>query len=392
LSASPGSLEGLRQGNRLRVIGVLERRAQASRAEIARETGLSPTAVTSLVADLVAEGLVVERRDSAPSPMRRNGGRPPTLLSLDPSSGGFAGVYFAHDSVRAAVVDRSGTLLLDAREDLDVDHRPEQALARAEALTAALVARSGLERERIGGLGVAVSAPLRSATGVLAQPSVLPGWVGVEVAAALEARLRLPVHVGNDANLGGLAEAAVGAGRAVRNLIYVMLSAGVGAALILDGRLYEGATGTAGELGHIVIDPDGEICRCGNRGCLETVSSSTALIRDLAAAHGTSLTFPGLIELLQAGDPPALRAIADAGRAVGRALAAICTMLDPGTIVIGGELAAGGEALLAGIRESIDRETSATGRAYEVVRGSLGPTAEVLGAALLAMRSSGVSA
>lgn len=370
---------------------MLEQRGQVSRAEIARETGLSPTAVTSLVADLMSEGLVVERRDTRPPAASPSGGRPPTLLSLDPSSGGFAGVYFAHDSVRAAVVDRAGTLLLDAREELDVDHRSEQALARAVALSDELLSQSGIARERVGGLGVAVSAPLRSATGGLAQPSVLPGWDGVDVAAVLESRLGLPVHVGNDANLGGLAEATIGAGRGIRNLIYVMLSAGVGAALVLDGRLYEGATGTAGELGHIVIDPAGEICRCGNRGCLETVTSSTALIGELAGAHGASLTFPALIELLERGDPPALRAVADAGRAVGRALAAMCTMLDPGTVVIGGELACGGEALLSGVRESIDRETSATGRTYEIVLGSLGPTAEVLGAALLAMRSAEVN-
>jgi|SRR5579884_569860 len=387
MAVSPGSLEALRRRNRLHIIEILQQQGRASRAEISRATGLSRTAVSTLVGQLLADGIVVERDDEdrqAPSP---NGGRPPTLLSLDPSSGGFAGIYFAHDSVRAIVVDRSGTTLADARAELDVDHQPAEAVRTSVGLVADLLGRVAMRQDRLAGIGVALSAPLRGGAGELASPRIFPHWGEVDVAHEIGSRLGGTVHVGNDANLGGLAEATVGAGRGTSNLVYVMLSAGVGSALILDGKLYEGQTGTAGELGHMVVEPDGAICRCGNRGCLETVASSAALSTALNGAHGSALAFSDLLGLLERRDPAALRALADAGRAVGRALAAACTMLDPGMVVVGGELAAGGEALLDGIRETLDRETSATGHGYPVVRGELGPTAEVLGAALLAMRS-----
>jgi predicted NBD/HSP70 family sugar kinase len=165
-----------------------------------------------------------------------------------------------------------------------------------------------------------------------------------------------------------------------------MLSAGVGAGLILDGALYQGDGGTAGELGHVAVDPGGQICRCGNRGCLETVAGTAALTEALRYTHGSEVTLEDLLQLAAAQDPGALRVIVDAGRAVGKALAGMCSMLDPGMIVIGGELAAAGEVLLDSIRDVISRETSAvTGHPYTVVVGALGANAEALGAAALAM-------
>ena len=388
VSTSPGSLEALRRANRLRVLQILQQHGQASRADITRATGLSRTAVSSLVGELVGEGVVVERVDGvreAPSP---SGGRPPTLLTLVPSSGAFVGIDFGHDCVRVAVVDRSGAPLLDAREELDVDHKPSQAIDTSVRLVDALLRDTDIPRPRVLGAGVALSAPLRSATGAFASPRIFSEWGSVDVAGALGSRLGTQVYVGNDANLGALAEATLGAGRGTRNLVYVMLSAGVGAGLLLDGELYQGESGTAGELGHIVIEPGGQVCRCGNRGCLETVAGSAALTAALRSAHGPQITFSDLLRLLDVGDPAATRVVADAGRAVGRALAGICSMLDPGKIVIGGELAVGGRALIDGIRETLDRETSATsGDQYTVTQGMLGATAEVLGAAVLAMRS-----
>jgi predicted NBD/HSP70 family sugar kinase/biotin operon repressor len=387
MARAPGSLTSLRAHNRARVLSVLQARGGASQADIARMSGLSRTTVSSLVGELLADGTVVERSDAtrqAPSP---NGGRPPTLLTLDPSSGGFVGVDFGRESVRIAVTNRVGDVLADARSGrLEVAHQAEEALAIARSMLAKAVPEAGLAPERLLGAGVAVSAPVRADSPRFASEVIFPSWSGIDVAAALGPQLGVPVYLENDANLGALAESTFGAARTVRNVLYVMLSEGIGGGVIIDGRIYKGHTGTTGELGHVVVNPEGQVCRCGNRGCLATVAGGAALTDALRQTYGGEMSLDEVITLVQDGDPGATRVIADAGRAVGRVLAGMCSLLDPGLVVIGGELAPAGEPLLDAIRRSLGRWISpALGRKYSVVAGELGARAEVLGAVALAM-------
>jgi predicted NBD/HSP70 family sugar kinase/biotin operon repressor len=384
---SPGSLTSLRAHNRARVVSALQGRGAASQADIARVTGLSRTTVSSLVAELVAEGAVVERDDGerqAPSP---SGGRPATLLTLDPSSGGFVGIDFGRESVRVAVANRAGDVLADARsERLEVALEAATALAIAEELVRGAITDAGLAADHLLGAGVAVSAPVRFDSPRFVSEVIFPAWSGIDVEAALGPALGVPVYLENDANLGALAESNFGAARTVRTVLYVMLSEGIGGGVIVDGRIYKGHTGTAGELGHIVVNPDGQICRCGNRGCLTTVAGGAALTGALRQTHGAAITLDAVIGLVKGGDPGATRLVSDAGQAVGRLLAGMCSLLDPGLVVVGGELAPAGEPLLASIRDSLGRWTSpASGRKYRVVAGELGARAEVLGAVALAM-------
>jgi predicted NBD/HSP70 family sugar kinase len=370
-------------------MAVLQQRGQASRADIARASGLSRTTVSSLVAELLDEGLVVERPDldkRAPSP---DGGRPATLLTLDPSSGAFVGIDFAHDSVRVVLVNRCGELVADDVQTLDVDDHADAALKLAIDIAEQLLSQAGVGRERVLGLGAAVAAPLRGGESVsFASQRIFASWGELDLQGMLAARFGCPVHIGNDANLGALAETTFGAGRGADDSLYVMLSTGVGLGLWLRGELYTGSTGTAGEFGHVVVDPAGQVCRCGNRGCLETVAGLGALTAALRYARGTDVTASELLDLAVAGDRGVIGLLADAGRAVGGALAGLCSVLDPDLVIVGGELAATGDALLEGISEVIDRETStASGHAYPVVRGELGARAEALGAAVLAMDS-----
>jgi predicted NBD/HSP70 family sugar kinase len=342
--------------------------------------------VSSLVADLLAAGLVVERADTerqAPSP---SGGRPATLLSLEPSSGGFVGIDFGREVVRVAVADRTGDVLVDARsERLEVAHEAHQALAIAEAMVSDALDEVDVPPDRVLGAGVAVSAPVRSDAPGFASGVIFPSWAGINVAELLATRLDVPVHVGNDANLGALAEATFGAGRGKRNLFYVMLSEGIGGGVIVDGRIYLGRAGAAGELGHIVVDPDGQVCRCGNRGCLATVAGGAALTAALRQMHGPEMTVDELVALAHNGDPGAARLIADAGQAVGRVLAGTCGVLDPELVIIGGELAPAGRPLLESVTTSLERWISPASGQYPVALGELGAKAEVLGAIALAM-------
>ena len=390
---APGSLEALRHHNRLRVLDTVRRRGAASRVEIVRETGLSRTTVSSLVNGLLEEGIVVERRETESPAAERSRGRPAVRLTLNPSAGGVLGIDFGHQDVRVGVADLSCTLLADARRELDVDHEPAEAMTAATDLAMALLDRVGLSRERVVGAGAALSAPLHGASHRLASTSIFSGWSEIDVSSELGARLGIPVAVGNDANLGALAEWTFGAGRGVDDLLYVMLGAGVGAGLVLGGRMYEGANGTAGELGHTVATPDGMMCRCGNRGCLETVAGAQAITRALLHSHDRPLSIEDVLALAHGGDAAARRVLVDAGRMVGTAVAGLCSVLDPSLIIIGGDVAAAGEVLLDGVRESISRGTTpATGGAYRVVSGELGARAETLGAIALVMNTAPAAA
>jgi predicted NBD/HSP70 family sugar kinase len=213
---------------------------------------------------------------------------------------------------------------------------------------------------------------------------ILPAWAGLRPAEELAERLELPIMVDNDANLGALAEYTVGAGRGVPDLVYLKLASGIGAGLVLGGRLHRGTSGIAGELGHVMSNPDGLVCRCGNRGCLETVAAAPALLELLRVSHGEQLGVGDLLALAAEGDVGVRRVFADAGRSVGRSVADLVNAVNPALVVVGGELAAVGEPLLDGIRASIERYAlPAAAAALEVVPGVLGERAEVLGAVAL---------
>ncbi len=371
-----GSLEDLRELNRLRVVDELRRRGNASRGEIADATGLSRTTVTTLVADLQERGLVIETGAAN----GRGRGRPPVQLRLDPSAGAAIGVDFGHSHVHLAVADLSATVLGERRVELDVDGAPAKALDVAAALGHELVARAGLDPRRVVGAGMGLPGPLGAS-------AIMRGWAKLDPAKELTRRLGVTAMVGNDANLGALAELSLGAGRGMQDLVYLKLASGIGAGLVLGGRLHQGATGIAGEIGHVQVKADGAVCRCGNRGCLETVASASALLESLKPAYGEDLTVRGMLELATNGNHGAQRVIKDAGWAIGRAVADLCNSLNPQAIVVGGVLGASGTPLLEGIRESVDRYAQpGTADAVTVLPGRLGERAEVLGALALALQ------
>ena len=380
-----GSLSSLRELNRLRVLEAVRERGAVSRAEIARRTGLARSTVSSLVTELQRNGLVVESEDAASS---SSGGRPPVLLTLDPSAGVVLGIHLDHPLVRVAVADLDHTIRGEAMRELDVDHDACAGLDAAAALADEVLADTHITRSQLLGAGAAIAGPVDHASGRVGSSTIMPGWVGVDVAAELEKRLAVPVHVDNDANLGALAEWVLGAGRGAEDLAYVMLSSGIGAGLILGGRLYRGANGTAGEIGHVLVDDQGPLCRCGNRGCLETYAGAHALLELLGRAHG-ALDVTEMVRLASEGDPACQRVVTDAGRVVGVAMAALCNQFNPERVVVGGELAATGDLLLEPLRDAVRRYAlPAAADAVTIVAGELGDRAELLGALVLVVGQS----
>ena len=371
----------LREVGRVRVLQALQETGGTSRPELVRRTGLSRATVSALTAELIAAGLL---REDEPSAEERGTGRPAQSLSLVPTAGYAIGADIGHQHVRVVLCDLSGTPLWDRVVAKDVDRAPEATLD----LTVELIdeASADVPRERVLGLGVGIASPVRKDTGELGAASIMPGWAGRAVGAELTARTGLPTLLTNDANAGALAERRYGAGRNVADMVYIRLSAGIGAGIVTDGTLLLGATGLAGEIGHLPVASSGPICRCGNRGCLETVASPVAIARLLADSWHQPITPADLPRLIAASDRGTLRAIDDAGTAVGTALATLVTLFNPELVVIGGDLAHAGELLFAPIRRAIRRYAlPSVAEQVSVVPGELGEQAEVRGAAALVL-------
>ena len=203
-----------------------------------------------------------------------------------------------------------------------------------------------MDRTKVIGIGLGVPGPIDVGTGVLGSTAILPGWAGTNPREELAARTGVPVHVDNDANLGALGEQVWGSGRGVEDLAYIKVASGVGAGLVINGQIYRGPGGTAGEIGHITLDESGPVCRCGNRGCLETFTAARYVLPLLHSSHGTGLTMARVVRLAREGDPGCRRVIADIGRHIGSGVAKLCNLLNPSRVVLGGDLAEAGELVL----------------------------------------------
>jgi predicted NBD/HSP70 family sugar kinase/biotin operon repressor len=369
-----------RTRNRLQVLDALRSSGTASRADLARKTGLSRSTVSGLINDLIADGLVVDRDETQSAGAQ--GGRPGALLSLDRSAGIALAIDFGHSHLRVAIADLSAEILAEREERLDVDGAAGLALDAAVRLTHSVLNDAGLTPRDVIGAAMGLPGPIDLATGAVGSSVSLPDWVGIQPAGEFAARLGAPIGVivDNDANLAALGEARFGAGIGSTDLVYVKVASGIGAGVMLGGRLHRGAAGSAGELGHVLHDPEGEICRCGNRGCLETVAAAGPLVRLLGRRHGPEFDTAKLVELATSGDVGTRRVLVDAGRAIGRALADLSNVLGPDRIIIGGDLGDAGSALLDGIRESMARfALPAVLGSVDLLGGALGSRAELLG-------------
>ena len=379
----PDSPINLASLGRVRVLRALTDRTALSRAELVQRTGLARATVGSVIDDLIEAGLV--HKSTEPSAPGARTGRPPQLLSLEPRAGYAVGLDVGHDHVRTILTDLIGTTLWDESVAMAVDGDPRRALDTAVDLIGRAIGETGVPRERVLGLGIGIACPVDT-DGELYPDGIMPGWVGLRPADELAERTGLAARLVNDANAGVLAERRFGAARSCANTVYLRLSSGIGAGLVCDGRVLLGSGGFAGEIGHVTVDPRGDVCRCGNRGCLETVASPPALAGLLSRSWGRTVTPAELADLIRRGDRGALRAVEDAGDAVGRALAFTVMLFNPELIVVGGDLLIAGPSLFEPIRRTLTRNSmSSHTRRLRIVASTLGDNAGVRGAAALVL-------
>jgi len=359
-----------------------------SRARIAAATGLTKTTVSSLVDDLVSARLVVELGPEA----RGEIGRPGSALALDPSGYAGIGLEINVDYIAVCLANLVGEVrYLRTRARDNRSQSPAKVLGRAVRMIGTALARAEAARLTVAGLAVAVPGPVETDSGLLRLAPNL-GWVDVPVAGILADRLAghdLAVVVDNEANLAALGELWFGGHHDLADFIHVSGEIGVGGGVVLSEELFRGVRGFAGEIGHVVVQPDGPRCRCGARGCLEQVAGQEAILRaaGLTGAVGTSIGQPGgsVAELLaraRAGDPATLRAVESAGRALGIGLSATVNVVDPSTVVLGG-LYAALEPWLRGplLEELSERAITHRWSPVQLLASRLGPDAAVRGAA-----------
>lgn len=352
-----------------------------TRAELARSTGLSRSAVQAIVSGLLAASQVSELEVEEKGP-GTGSGRPGTLLVAigDP----VAGIDFGHNHLHVAIADSFGRLIGDRRVEIDVDLAAEEAMNTAAELLSTL--RAEHDVTRLQAVAAGIPGPVDLASGLVQSPTILSGWVGLSPATELGRRIGVPVRIENDAALGALGELYGGAGRDHRDFLYVKASNGIGASLVLGGDLYRGGTGLAGEIGHTHLGGRTELCRCGNRGCLEAVVSVAAVIDQIAHTHPGG--DPAAVTLQSFADPITERILHESGRILGQVVSDLCNLVNPTAVIIGGELGAAGEAFVQGAEQAIRRYAQPATSAALVVRAAeLGNRAELHGALALAARA-----
>lgn len=348
-----------------------------TQVEIAGHTGLSPATVSNMVRELDASGAVEL------SPSVRNGRRA-VLVALVTGNALLAGVAFGDRDVRVAIGTGPRDIRGRQRMPLPADHRADEGTERAVRLVLDLVEKAGREMGDLSAVCVGIPGPVDTVSGQVGSDSVLPGWRGVAVGAEMEGMFEAPVVVDNTANLAALGELRCGALVGVRHGVYLKLSHGVGAGLVLDGEVFRGSAGTAGEIGHLTIDENGPVCRCGNRGCLETYIGAQAILGALAASHGP-LGLRDVITRALAGDAGCRRVLEDAGRHLGVAVAGVVNLVNPEVVVLGGRLARVGDLIAGPMRAALERCAIPSAAATVDLREAvLGVDADVVGALALA--------
>ncbi len=331
------------------LLGLIATERARTRAQLIAATGLSRSTLAKRLQLLLDANLIAEH-DTAPS-----GGRPSKLLTFNRSTGVAVGVDIGEDHTRVALTDLVPSVLIESTGATDLDAGPDTVLNWVSAEITRLISELGRPSSDIVGICLGLPAPVDWKHGRVVGPSVMHGWDGYDIRAAIRREHHTAVLVDNDVNLLGLAEYRRHFSDA-RYMLYVKIGTGIGSAIIVAGEPYRGANGAAGDIGHVHLASDSEpLCRCGNLGCVEALAGGWALARDLRSQGIPAETARDVVNLAQQGRPEAIQLLRQAGRTVGEAIAAAIGLLDPDVLVLGGALSQAGDYLATGVRELVYR-------------------------------------
>ena len=374
----------VRAQNTALLLRMLWKERQMTRVDIAKRTGLSPSTVSTIVSDLERANIV-----QTLGAVASRGGRRPLLIGLRDDSFAQLGVEIGARHVSAVLTDLRGRVLTFEERKHPVRTDPEGTLAVVRTLIDDALRRERFPTRKLLGIGVAVPSPVDTSLPGQLSELIFPAWRGFDVREAL-AGYDVPVFVDNDANLGAVAEHWWGAGVDASELIYVKVGAGVGAGYIIRGELYRGATGKAGELGHVPIEPNGPACICGNNGCLTTLIGSEELSERARVLFGLDEAPPleEVVRRARAGDLLARQLVDDVGERLGVVIGTLLNLLDVEIVIVGGEISSVGDMLLDSLRRTVRKRALPSALAQtRIVTSNLGPRSIAVGAATLALAS-----
>lgn len=382
----------VRESNLSSVLRLIHSQAPISRAQLAGITGLNKSTVSSLVDELIERRLVHETGSNS-----SGAGRPATMLEINSQVGLIVGVELGVDFVSVAVTDFMGNIIWRRREDASPNEGQQKMIDQTLRIVKEAMTAGKRKNTPFLGLGLATPGTVDIEKGVLIFAPNLH-WRNVPFRKIFSEQTKLNVFVENDANAAAVAEHLFGTARRCQDFLFVFAGVGIGGGLFLNGKLYRGKNGYAGEIGHspIMAEPSQTVCHCGNRGCWETYANQYSIIQrvqarlevkrssiipKLMAEHNSALTIPLIKQAAEAGDREAIDSFTEAGNAMGKGLAGLINIFNPEKIILGGPLSVAGEYLLPAIKETMSHHAMPEiDQQSEVLLSPFGPDASLIGA------------
>lgn len=348
--------------NRSKMLETIRTVGMISRIDLARTSGLSQALITGLTADLIKEGLIIEKQSGM-----YKGGRRPMLLALNPEGAFVVGVNLSMNEISVVIVNFEGTVVASNTQPLAPTHHSVAEITDSVVKAVqACIWEANFAREQIGGVGIGIPGLVNPNSGNI---RFLPnyGWENVNLKERVQKRLKHPCYVDNSSNTLALAEQWFGAGKGVDNFLVVSIENGVGLGAVISGRIYRGEEGVGGEFGHITIDPDGPECRCGKKGCVEAYVGNIAIMRDAkqAALNGRwdcpapdGFTYTDVVKAAKDGDAVLRHLFARAGHILGIGISHLIALFDPKKIVITGQGVQAGALIFNDMHATLDQYVS----------------------------------
>lgn len=343
-------------GPNQRIVRVLSERGAMSASQISSYTGLAKSTVSTALSGLRGDGIVIENDNGFAG---RNGGvgRPARKLTLNPIAGTCVGVAIGLGQIRVMVADVAHTVISDEYVWVDPDCSPAEAAETTRELVVQAYDKHDLPMAGLLGVGIAVAGPVNPITGQIQRASAVPTWAGTDLREVFGPVLQQPIFADNESNCSALAEMLWGAARGHNDFVLFKIDLGVGGSIVRNGEIIAGISGGAGEFGHITIDPDGRLCRCGNRGCLELYAGFKAAVEQASVRFGRQMSIDDIVDMAKDGDVGCRRLIEDTAINAGRGLAIVGTVLNPELIVIAGRAALAGDLLVKPLLNSYEKHT-----------------------------------
>lgn len=347
-----------------------------TRKELIEYTGLSRSTITDRVDRLIEAGYIHESGVAT-----SGGGRPPSVLDIDSASRLVLVADLGATHARVALTDLAARTIAEDFTEMRIDRGPGPVLTWVRQAFQVLLDRAGRPAEQVCGIGIDLPGSVDHKTGRVLRSFVMPGWDDHPITDVIRESFDVPILVENDAKAMALGE-WWWFWRDCPSLLLIKVSTGIGAGIVLDGRIYRGVEEAAGNIGHVRLrESDDRVCTCGSRGCVASLASGHALAMDLAQPSSRDV-----VRLVQSGDPTAIARTQQAGRTLGLVLATAVSLLNPGVLVLAGDMAETREHYLTGIRESVYRRSLPyTTRNLDIVTSSLGVRAGIVGTAVMVM-------